>query len=42
MASDEDLRELDRKVKQLRLDYERYFLGTRPREPCCSGARPTS
>ena len=33
MASDDDLRELDRKVKQLRLDYERYFLGTRPREP---------
>ena len=33
MASDEDLRELDRKVKQLKLDYERYFLGTRPREP---------
>jgi hypothetical protein len=27
------LRELDRKAKQLRLDYERYFLGTRPREP---------
>jgi len=27
------LRELDRKVKQLKLDYERYFLGTRPREP---------
>ncbi len=33
MASDEDLQELDRKVKQLKLDYERYFLGTRPREP---------
>jgi hypothetical protein len=33
VASDEDLRELDRKIKQLRLDYERYFLGTRPREP---------
>jgi hypothetical protein len=33
VTSDEDLRELDRKVKQLRLDYERYFLGTRPREP---------
>jgi len=27
------LRDLDRKVKQLRLDYERYFLGTRPTEP---------
>jgi len=33
VASEEDLRELERKVKQLRLDYERYFLGTRPREP---------
>ena len=33
MASEEELRDLDRKVKQLRLDYERYFLGTRPREP---------
>jgi hypothetical protein len=30
---EEDLFELDRKVKQLKLDYERYFLGTRPREP---------
>ena len=27
------LRDLDRKVKALKLDYERYFLGTRPREP---------
>ena len=33
MSSDEELIELDRKVKQLKLDYERYFLGTRPREP---------
>jgi len=33
VASEDDLRELDRKAKQLRLDYERYFLGTRPREP---------
>jgi len=33
VASEEELRDLDRKVKQLRLDYERYFLGTRPREP---------
>jgi hypothetical protein len=33
VVSDEGLRELDRKVKQLKLDYERYFLGTRPREP---------
>ena len=35
MAStiEEDLFELDRKLKQLRLDYEQYFLGTRPRAP---------
>ncbi|MBW2268898.1 MAG: hypothetical protein JRH16_09985 [Deltaproteobacteria bacterium] len=31
--SEEELQDLDRKVKQLKLDYERYFLGTRPREP---------
>lgn len=30
---EEDLHELDRKLKQLKLDYEQYFLGTRPREP---------
>ena len=33
MASEDDIAELDRKVKQLKLDYERYFLGLRPREP---------
>jgi hypothetical protein len=32
-VTEEELRDLDRKVKQLRVDYERYFLGTRPREP---------
>jgi hypothetical protein len=31
--TEEELRDLDRKLKQLKLDYERYFLGTRPREP---------
>ena len=31
--SEEDLRILDTKITQLKLDYERYFLGTRPREP---------
>ncbi len=31
--TEEDLRVLDIKIKQLKLDYERYFLGTRPREP---------
>jgi hypothetical protein len=30
---EEDLGELDRKLKQLKLDYEKYFLGTRPRAP---------
>ncbi len=33
VAEEEDLELLDRNLKQLRLDYERYFLGTRPREP---------
>jgi hypothetical protein len=30
---EEDLEVLERKLNTLRLDYERYFLGTRPREP---------
>lgn len=30
---DEDLQVLDAKMKSLRLDYEQYFLGSRPREP---------
>jgi hypothetical protein len=33
MAFDEDLQVLETKIKQLKLDYEQYFLGTRPREP---------
>jgi hypothetical protein len=34
MASiDEELQILENKVKQLKLDFEQYFLGTRPREP---------
>jgi hypothetical protein len=33
VATDDELQELDRKLKQLRLDYDRYFLGNRPREP---------
>lgn len=32
-TTEEELTLLDRKVMQLRLDYERFFLGTRPREP---------
>ncbi len=30
---DEELKVLESKVNTLKLDYERYFLGTRPREP---------
>jgi hypothetical protein len=30
---DEDLQILDTKFKQLKLDYDQYFLGSRPREP---------
>jgi hypothetical protein len=30
---DEDLQVVDAKLKQLRLDYEQYFLGSRPRPP---------
>jgi hypothetical protein len=30
---DEELQQLEIKIKQLKLDYEHYFLGTRPREP---------
>jgi len=33
LPDDEELRALDLKLKQLKLDYDRYFLGTRPREP---------
>jgi hypothetical protein len=31
--TEEDLQVLDAKTKQLRLDYEQYFLGSRPRVP---------
>jgi len=33
VSIDEELKILDVRLKQLRLDYEHYFLGTRPREP---------
>lgn len=33
MPDEEELRVLDQKLKQLKLDYDRYFLGSRPREP---------
>ncbi len=33
MSIEEDLKILETKVNQLKIAYERYFLGTRPREP---------
>jgi len=33
VSIDEELQILEIKVKQLKLDYEQYFLGSRPREP---------
>ena len=33
LPDEEELRVLDTKLKQLKLDYDRYFLGSRPREP---------
>jgi hypothetical protein len=33
VSFEQDLRVLDHKLRQLKLDYERYFLGNRPREP---------
>jgi len=33
VTMEEDLLLLDKKVMQLKLDYEQYFLGSRPREP---------
>ncbi len=30
---DEELQILENKIRQVKLDYEQYFLGTRPREP---------
>jgi len=33
VAFEDDLQVLETKLKQLKLDYEQYFLGTRPREP---------
>ena len=33
MAIEDDLRMLEQKIKALKLEYEQYFLGTRPREP---------
>ncbi len=41
---EDDLKVLDRKLSQLKREYDQYFLGTRPREPVllaggCSGWR---
>jgi len=33
LPDEEELLTLDSKLKQLKLDYDRYFLGSRPREP---------
>ncbi len=33
MSLEEDIQMLDIKVRQLKLEYEQYFLGSRPREP---------
>ena len=33
MPFEDDLQALETKLKQLKLDYEQYFLGSRPREP---------
>jgi hypothetical protein len=33
LPDEEELRVLDVKLRQLKLDYDRYFLGSRPREP---------
>ena len=33
MSMEEELRDLEVKLRQLKLDYEQYFLGARPREP---------
>lgn len=33
VSAEENLKLLDIKLKQLKLDYEQYFLGSRPREP---------
>jgi len=33
VAFEDDLQALENKLKALKLDYEQYFLGTRPREP---------
>jgi len=33
VAFEDDLHTLENKLKALKLDYEQYFLGTRPREP---------
>ena len=38
MSVEEDLQLLEHKLNALRLDYERYFLGTRPREPAMERA----
>lgn len=38
MALEDDLKALEHKISQLKLAYERYFLGSRPREPAMERA----
>ena len=38
MSVEEELQLLEHKLNALKLDYERYFLGTRPREPAMARA----
>lgn len=38
MSIDEELKMLDIKLRQLKLDYDHYFLGSRPREPAMARA----
>jgi len=38
MAIEEELRIFEKKLMQLKLDYDQYFLGSRPREPVMSRA----
>jgi hypothetical protein len=38
VSIDEELKILETKIKQLKLDYDHYFLGTRPREPAMARA----
>lgn len=38
LTPDEELKQLESRLNQLKLDYEKYFLGTRPTEPAMARA----